>query len=154
MSKTNKWIYTDHKVKGNMQSPFFYILVTDINCQNSNYKWIKHAKCSAVNFQKMCKFYTFKAIENSKKKKTNGGLSCSCPPKLIYKYDSQSKFQQVFFFLRNWHADSNLNRIEKDLDYPKQFWKKNMPTTWYQDLLQSFSDRVWYWRKDAHFHQR
>lgn len=63
-------------------------------------------------------------LENSKKKKTNGGLSCSCPPKLIYKYDSQSKFQQVFFFLRNWHADSNLNRIEKDLDYPKQFWKK------------------------------
>lgn len=30
MSKTNKWIYTDHKIKGNMQSPFFNILVTDI----------------------------------------------------------------------------------------------------------------------------
>lgn len=95
----------------------------------------------------MCKFCTLKAIENSKKKKTNGGLSCSCPPKLIYKYDSQSEFQQVFFFLRNWHAESNLNRIEKDLDYPKQFLeKKNMPTTWYQDLL--------YWQKDAHLHQR
>lgn len=72
----------------------------------------------------MGKFCTLKAIENSKKKKTNGGLSCSCPPKLIYKYDSQSEFQQVFFFLRNWHAESNLNRIEKDLDYPKQFLEK------------------------------
>ena len=30
MSKTNNWIYTDHKIKGNMQSLFFYILVTDI----------------------------------------------------------------------------------------------------------------------------
>ena len=74
----------------------------------------------------MGKFCTLKAIENSKKKKTNGGLSCSCPPKLIYKYDSQSEFQQVFFFLRNWHAESNLNRIEKDLDYPKQFLEKKI----------------------------
>lgn len=72
----------------------------------------------------MCKFCTLKARENSKKKKTNGGLLCSATPKLIYKYDSQSKFQQAFFFLRNGLADSTLNRIEKDLDYPKQFWKK------------------------------
>ena len=72
----------------------------------------------------MCKFFTLKARENARKKKTNGGLSCSATPKLIYKYDSQSKFQQAFFFLRNGHADSTLNKIEKDLDYPKQFWKK------------------------------
>lgn len=82
----------------------------------------------------MCKFCTLKAIENSKKKTNESIMFMS--PKLIYKYDSQAEFQQVFlFFSRNWHAESNLNRIEKDLDYPKQFLeKKNMPTTWYPRL--------------------